>query len=272
MKTNYITIKVGTLYDLTNRLLDCCSETELRCFSSNAYVASTLFTNNIIGNGVGTVTIKAVKNGTILAKYRITVKPNKEEKTPIKVYPVLVNRWNRVPNGFVPEDLVFLSKGIWHPFKEIAICKQVIDPINAMISKAKEDGVALSVTHGYRSIQDQRQLLKEAIKEKGSEQAMKYGAPPYYSEHHTGLALDVTGGFDEKGNRITPPREAHEWMAENCYRFGFMIKNLRGKEHITGTAFEPWHIRYIGDLAAAEIIHSEKLTLDEYIMRGLTNE
>ena len=94
---------------------------------------------------------------------------------------------------------------------------------------------------------------------------MRQAAPVGFSEHHTGLALDVGGMQKLDGTYVTTNQEVYEWLDENCYKYGFMIKNLKGKEYITGTKYEPWHIRYIGDVKVTEILHQKEITLDEYL-------
>lgn len=261
--TKYLTIHRGDVSGFPRRLLERRGVEGVRFTSANAYVASALYNNEVVGNGAGHTTLTAFRDGKPVVRLRVTVK---DASTEGKAFcPVLVNRWNRVPYGFAPADLVTMEKGGWHPTKDIVVCRQLVEDFDAMRAQAEKDGVFLQVTHGYRSAEDQRRLLEKTIREKGREKAMKLGAPPYFSEHHTGLAMDVTGRMDDQGQRITMPKDAHRWMAEHCHEYGFMIKNLQGKEAITGTVYEPWHIRYVGDRTAAARMHDEKLTMDEYI-------
>lgn len=261
--TKYLTIHRGEVSDFPRRLLARRGVEGVRLFSANALVASALYNNQVVGNGPGRTTLTGFRDGRPIVRVRITVK---ESAAPDRaVCPVLVNRWNRVPRGYVPADLVTMPRGGWNPFKDIVAAKRLAADYEAMSIRAMASGVVLQVNHAYRSPEDQQQLLERLIAEKGREKAMSIGAPPYFSEHHTGLAMDVSGRRNEEGQRITPAAEAYQWLADHCHEFGFMVKNLKGKEAITGTTYEPWHIRYVGDRTAARIMHDEQLTMDEYI-------
>ena len=262
--TKYLTIRRGEVSDFPRRLLERRGVEGVRFTSANACVVSALYNNEVVGNGPGRTTVTAFRDGRPVVRLRVTVKDASTEGK--AVCPVLVNRWNRVPRGFAPADLVTVEKGAWNPTRDILACRCLVEDFNAMRERAAGDGVFLQVNYCYRSPGEQRLLLEKTIREKGREKAMKLGAPPYFSEHHTGLAMDVTGWVDDQGQRLTAPRDAQIWMAEHCHEYGFMIKNLQGKEAITGTVYEPWHIRYVGDRTAAARMHDERLTMDEYIL------
>ena len=87
-----------------------------------------------------------------------------------------------------------------------------------------------------------------------------YLAVPGFSEHHTGLALDISNLEDglTKNNNKT-----YEYLRNNAHKFGFILRYPKGKEWITGYAYEPWHYRFVG-IDAAKIIYEEGLTFEEY--------
>lgn len=231
--------------------------------SNNAYVASCLKNGIIFAYGQGETTIEVMLNQNIIDLISIVVLPSGYIR-----YPLYVNRWNGVPRDRIPFDLVKKKIGTkyYSYVSDVYVCKYVADAYEMMARTAeKKDGIFLKARHGYRSFIEQENIIKEAAKNKPIEAVLKKAAPPGFSEHHTGLAMDVSGMIDENGIHVTENKDAFAWLADNCHKFGFMIKNLKGKEHITGTIYEPWHIRYIGDKRIASILHENYLTLDEYL-------
>lgn len=120
-------------------------------------------------------------------------------------------------------------------------------------------GFAISDSYsGFRSYDYQASLYASYVASDGQAEADRYSARPGYSEHQTGLAFDL---LDSWGQLLEEP-EASQWLAENAHRYGFVVRYLPGKEHITGYMAESWHVRYIGQEATA--IYQSGLTLEEY--------
>lgn len=94
----------------------------------------------------------------------------------------------------------------------------------------------------------------------GKQMADKYVAKAGFSEHQTGLAIDLT---NEDRYFVKGTNEA-EWLENNCYKYGFIIRYPEGKESITGVAYEPWHIRYVGE-EVSRYIYENNITLEEYL-------
>lgn len=234
--------------------------------SKNAYVASCLQNGTIIGYGRGRTTINIYHGKARIRKIRVIVLGSSK-----KSYPVFVNRNNGVPTDFIPEDLAKVEKGTlgWNMHKDIYICNKVALAYQEMQKSAAQDNIYMRVIHGYRSGKEQRDIINKLIEQKGKKEAERQAAPIGFSEHHTGLALDVGGMRKSDGTYITSNRDVYQWIEQNCHKFGFMIKNLKGKEHITGTKYEPWHIRYIGNLEITRLLYKKHLTLDEYLY-GMT--
>ena len=119
---------------------------------------------------------------------------------------------------------------------------------------------------GYRSLNEQKQLYTDSLRENGTDFTTKYIALPDRSEHQTGLAIDLA----ENGNHIDFIRPHFPYTGIcNSFRkrsvsYGFIERYPEGKEQITGIAHEPWHFRYVG-YPHAEIIQNNRLTLEEYI-------
>ena len=101
------------------------------------------------------------------------------------------------------------------------------------------------------------------VKEKGDE-AYKLVALPGTSEHQTGLAVDFA--YYENGIYNDDVKEDDKeaiWLKNNCWKYGFILRYPKGKEHITGYKFEPWHFRFVGPKLAKKI-YEENITLEEY--------
>ena len=124
---------------------------------------------------------------------------------------------------------------------------------------ASNAGFSLPLLSGFRSYNDQKYLYNSYVAKDGEALASTYSARPGESEHQTGLAFDVGRISDNFGN--TP---SGIWLKENCHKYGFIIRYLKGKENITGYKYEPWHIRYVGENVAREI-YNQGVTLEEYL-------
>lgn len=180
--------------------------------------------------------------------------------------PVLVNKQNKLPDSYTPPDLVFadipfIFQGISEKRKLRA---EAAAAINQLFAAANSQGVSLLGVSGYRSHATQTTLFNSYVKRDGYEKARKYSALPGTSEHETGLAIDVTGG-----NGRCPAQSCFVgtpeaiWLQQHAAEFGFIIRYPQGKEAITGYMYEPWHLRYVGQSIALEIM-GKGITLEEY--------
>jgi len=124
---------------------------------------------------------------------------------------------------------------------------------------AKAEGVTLSLVSGYRSYETQQRIYNNYVTSRGVKYADTISARPGHSEHQTGLAFDIGNLNTTFGNTT-----GGIWLKENCHKYGFIIRYLKGKEDITGYSYEPWHIRYVGVEIATEIM-SKNITLEEYL-------
>lgn len=227
--------------------------------SANAYVASVLQTGKIIGNGPGETEIRILEGGRPMACFRCAVTGEPGD------HPLLMNRYNGIPGP--AGQLEALAPELAGGKREILLEKQTAEAFGSMVREAKAQNIWLFANFGYRSLEQQQKVIDFYTEKEGPELAMQRCAPVGFSEHHSGLALDVGGGVWQDGVCVAEEPTAWRWIAEHCHEFGFMIKNPPGKEHITGTRPEPWHIRYLGDLEICSLLHREQLTLDEYLDR-----
>lgn len=174
---------------------------------------------------------------------------------------ILVNKHNPLDNNYEPSDLrepniPFVKDSI---LEERQMREVASNAIEELFNQAKVEGIDFLATSAYRSFNTQNNIYLSRVETKGKEYADKYVALPGKSEHQTGLSIDVT---NERRNFTKRSKEA-KWLANNAYKFGFILRYPEGKEYITGIAYEPWHIRYVGKSIAKEIFESE-ITLEEY--------
>lgn len=190
-------------------------------------------------------------------------------------YTILVNRENKLHKDFIPKDLVEVPtkiKGSVEVERKIYLNKIVAKRWRALKEYVKELGYEIDISSGYRSYEYQQKLLDKFIQNKGLEEALKIAALPGTSEHQTGLCFDYAKVYeeDEKIKTHLSEEDIEYGIVRNiAYKYGFIIRYPKGKESITGYKFEPWHLRYVGNLVAKEI-YENNITLEEYKMKILT--
>lgn len=172
---------------------------------------------------------------------------------------VLVNKYNYLPENYKPKDLERIDGAYGD---QVPMRKIIIEPFKELQKAAKEElKINLMPTTAYRNENLQRTLYDNYVKRDGKDAADTYSARPRYSEHQTGLAIDLKNTSLEN-IRLTD--DNYKWLENNAYKYGFIIRFPKDKEFITGYQFENWHIRYVGK-DIAKVIHDNKLTLEEYI-------
>ena len=180
---------------------------------------------------------------------------------------ILVNKQNRAP--VVPVTLV---KPNVTPTKEgyeenIYMRPEAAAALEELFDGAAEAGLTLYATSGFRSYSTQKAIWDRKLEKMNEAAANKSVAKPGYSEHQTGLAMDVEGETT-KGTGLTEAFGSSPegiWLAEHCHEYGFIIRYPKDKINITGYIYEPWHIRYVGREAAKEITELG-VTFEEYIL------
>lgn len=172
---------------------------------------------------------------------------------------ILVNSENAFPEN-INLNLVKFQE------KEVAdiIYNDLVDMYNAALN----DNVTLKINNAYRSKEEQTQIFENKMndyenegytKDKAYEQTKLTVQVSGYSEHETGLAIDFSneGHYDEN-------EQMWEWLKNNAYKYGFILRYPEDKYEITKIDYEPWHYRYVGKKAAKEII-KQNITLEEYL-------
>lgn len=123
----------------------------------------------------------------------------------------------------------------------------------------KDAGHRYVVVSGYRDYWSQQYIFQRYCDRDGYEEAVTYSAKQGHSEHQTGYTMDLDSLYESYGQ--TPEGK---WLAENCWKYGFIIRYPKGKEDITGYTYEPWHVRWVGR-SNAKMIYDSGLTLDEFL-------
>ena len=150
--------------------------------------------------------------------------------------------------------------------------ERVITPLKAMLKDAADNGINLAICSPYRDDERQEGLFARKIDnylEAGLSYKDAYNVTsqavtvPGASEHQIGLAFDIVCGSYYSLDEGFGDTEAGKWLADNSYKYGFIVRYLKGKENITGIEYEPWHFRYVG-VDAATIIYEQDICLEEF--------
>lgn len=172
---------------------------------------------------------------------------------------VLVGPGNPFPSWYQPELTEIFG---------IKVDKAVVQPFTEMRTDASKDGIALWISSGYRSDSEQSTLFQREVEQYATTSptyseavaaAEHSVAKPGFSEHATGLAIDLNGVEDDFDR--TP---AFRWLQKHAHEYGFILRYPKDKENVTNIKYEPWHYRYVGTEAAAAMKKSGQC-LEEYI-------
>ena len=173
---------------------------------------------------------------------------------------VLVNKNNQLTSSYIPKNLESISLKYANSDKYLQ--KEAKEAFEKLSDDASNLGYRIVAISAYRDYNYQNELFNYYVKEKGLEYALNCSAKPGHSEHQTGLAVDVEGenkDYDQFENT-----KEFDWIKNNAHKYGFILRYPKGKEHITGFKYEPWHYRYVG-IDAAQYIYENNITLEEYL-------
>ena len=176
---------------------------------------------------------------------------------------VLVNKYHGVTSDYRPNNLVPVDPAL-ATWSDVSLKQEAYDAYLKMYEDAKKQGFNLKICSGFRTYDGQQQLFYNALGV-GEEYAHMSSAYPGRSEHHTGLAIDITSA--SMGWGLTQDFADYpdgKWLDEHCQEYGFILRYLKGAEDITGYKYEPWHFRYVGVEVATEIME-KGITLEEYL-------
>ena len=293
-KESAVTLEIGDVYNSELVIVpDNITDRSSIYYTTDINVASVTNEGVITAKGAGTCTIEAYyeKDNTVVAYLEVTVidpfvitgeqteseapesetseheesdSENSDESKPEESTPQI--------SGLEVIDGVTYVQGILIANKTYALPSsydpgtdnEAYNALYEMEQDAAAEGIVLFLNSGYRDYYTQEAIYNNYVSMDGKAEADTYSARPGHSEHQTGLAFDLNS-FEESFGET---REG-KWLAENCHKYGFIIRYPKGKEHITGYIYEPWHVRYLGKDVATKVYKSG-LTLEEYL--GITSE
>ena len=165
----------------------------------------------------------------------------------------LVNKYNYVKKDYIPDNLIDVNG--------LKINKEAYEAFKEMKNDINKTGLNIRIISAYRSFEYQDNLYNNYLKRESQKIVDTYSARAGYSEHHTGLAIDIDNGVLDY-NKFHLTKE-FLWMGENAYKYGFILRYPKDKENITGYSYEPWHYRYVGKEVAL-YIKKHNSTYEEY--------
>jgi len=205
---------------------------------------------HIVGKGAVTAEISKVDSGHFTLKWS-------DGKTE-----TFSHKGMQVIDGITYVDGIMIankSYSLPSSYNPNGLTSEVQNAFNEMTVSARNDGISLWICSGFRSYSYQQELYNNYVYWNGQAVADTFSARAGHSEHQTGLAIDVN--MADSSFEGTPQAV---WLAENCWKYGFIIRYPKGKQNITGYMYEPWHVRYLGK-NTAKAVYETGLTLEEYL-------
>ncbi len=213
-------------------------------------------------------------------------------------YLILANKQNELDSNYEPSSLTKLTCATLQSNRTYELDSRAAQALYAMLTEMKAAGVSdIMVASAYRSYAYQLStyshylqvetsyISEDAYRVLGSDYikmnyldkkifnlsledavivVQSYSAMPGQSEHQTGLCIDFAASEEEYLTEAFENTDAFAWLAQNAYKFGFILRYPKGKQSITGYTYEPWHYRFVGREAATDI-HNGGMTLEQYL-------
>ena len=184
-------------------------------------------------------------------------------------YLVLVNKQNKLPDDW--EKKVHLSSATSASGKEIFVETEALKKYYELHDALAEEDIYILLDSTYRSVASQEDLVKRFTEEYGENYVKQYVAVPGYSEHHTGLAIDVClrvgNTIIDDNDEMIAEREIFSKIHEKLADYGFILRYQEGRDDVTGYAYEPWHFRFVGSPEVAKEITENGMVLEEYLSK-----
>lgn len=232
-----------------------------------------LCVKGIISGGSGGITGEAAGSQTVAASVATDATPGEKASQTHQVKNAqnqewnlfLVNPWNPIPDNYEPE-LTYLKNGQ-------AVDSRCYPELQQMMDDCRAAGLEPLICASYRTMEKQEalfedkeaRLIQEGCPENEVEaEAAKVVAYPGTSEHQLGVALDIVDVSYQQLDTEQENTPVQQWLLKNSWKYGFVLRYPTDKSNITGIIYEPWHYRYVGKEAAAEM-YENKLCLEEYL-------
>ena len=150
---------------------------------------------------------------------------------------------------------------------EVYLAREALEHLNSMMDDFYDaTGLKhINIVAGYRTKDLQEKLYNDSLETSGAQHTSDYIALPGRSEHHTGLAIDMSIFYPSDGSSEQFEGQGeYSWIYENAWKYGYILRYPQGKESITDISYESWHFRYVG-VAHAYVISENDMCLEEYI-------
>lgn len=192
---------------------------------------------------------------------------NYTDATPVTKFSkdMLVNKHYVLSEDFVPDDLVEFDEKYRNDYVQSGNREAVV-AFGQMYEAAEKEGLGLVINSSYRSYQDQKELCDYYRQIYGDNYVNQYVAFPGYSEHQTGLSFDI----GSKTSNVFKKSKEYQWMLENAYKYGFILRFTTKNSSYTGFRSEPWHYRYVGK-EIAQYIYDNDISYEEYYVQFLND-
>lgn len=205
-------------------------------------------------------------NNQLIAANKVKTNQNKSANSVVKdELLTLVNFENTIPKDW-KVDLVQLNNGQ-------SVDRRIYDDLIAMLQAAKSEGLNPLSCSSYRTNEKQEQLYQNKVSEylsqgyskvEASDKAAFWVARPGTSEHQLGLAVDIVSTKNQRLDRSQENTVEQQWLIQNSWKYGFVLRYPTNKNSITGVGYEPWHYRYVGKEHAKKI-NELGVCLEEYV-------
>ena len=198
-------------------------------------------------------------------------------------YLVLVNKETKLPDGWedaleleeatntIPEGVELNEDNDYLATESFQVEKKALAAFRALQADLEKEGIFILLDSTYRPVARQEEIWKEFEEEYGLEYTQKFVAVPGYSEHHTGLAIDVCiikdGEIINDNDKMTAEKEIFSKIHAKLADYGFILRYPEGRDADTGYGYEPWHFRYIDSPEIAKEIMDNGMILEEYLNR-----
>lgn len=186
---------------------------------------------------------------------------------------VLCNKFHYLASTYVPSDLVDVDSQYMGRTTYTKLRKEANNALKELGAAVSKEGLNIKITTSFRDYSWQNSLYTNYVNTDGKAAADTYSARAGYSEHQTGLAMDLGGVSPKGGYDLSYFENTKEfyWMQSHAYEYGFVLRFPNDKVEITGYQYEAWHYRYVGK-DVAKVMYDEHLCLEEYWAKYLTNK
>ena len=181
---------------------------------------------------------------------------------------LLIKKGFVLPEDYEPDDLVVPDIPIAPDNTHKQLRKVAAKALEEMSQAALKEDYHLVLNSGYRSFKEQQEIYDDYFKRYDEVTASGLVALPGSSEHQLGLGVDLTSqSVVDKQRLVFGDTDEYKWVVKNAHKYGFILRYPKERSEITGTANEPWHLRYVGK-DAAKVIYDNNWTLEEYILNN----